>query len=180
MGKTVSLTTAYHEAGHALADFRLGFRIRSISIIPNDESFGLLRRFPKPTFFDKFDQAELDRKDIAEAHDWIISLFAGQEAQRRFRPNSLRPHHGEHDVECIDTILERLFHPDEHATLMKYLRVRTRLLIERPMNWRMISDLAEALVQQPSMKGRDVVAVFRQSLKNQLSERRSRRGNGSN
>jgi hypothetical protein len=172
MSDPTNLSIAYHEGGHALAAFRLGFRLRSISIVSDGESFGRVRGYLKPTFFRKFDQEAPTRKDIAEAHDRIVALLAGGEAQRKFRQGSVRRNHVEHDMQCIHTLLERLFQEDERTALMKYLRIRAKLLIHSPTNWRMITALAEALVERPSLKGREVAAVFVDALRKQRAEQR--------
>lgn len=172
MSSLTNLAIAYHEAGHALAHFRLNLPMLSISVIADAKSFGRVRGFSTPAFFRKFDQEQPSRMDISKAHDWIVALLAGKEAQSRFRPGSIRPAHIEHDNSCIQTILERLFHEAERGPLMKYLRIRATLLVRNPTNWRMISDLAEVLIDRRSMNGQEAVALFRESLGRQLRERR--------
>ena len=98
--------TAHHEAGHAVADSKFGFKIKQVTIVPSDEAVGSARtkglqlrwlEYEKPT-----------RKRIGYCHDLIISLLAGAEAQRRFDPKSIRRHHAVGDYQSAKEVLIRL------------------------------------------------------------------------
>jgi len=80
-------TVAYHEAGHAVAAFWLHRPIRKVTIIADENSSGKVVRKRRPNAADP-------RKWFNEAGyriqaDMII-LYAGQLAQKRFAPRSLR------------------------------------------------------------------------------------------
>lgn len=57
---------------------------------------------------------------------------------------------------------------------LKYLEARTRNLIRDCKNWRLIEDLAGALVESGSLDGQEVRRIFVQSVQNQIKERRRR------
>jgi len=86
--------TAYHEAGHAVAYFLLGFRIARVSVIPDEGSLGHVRGYKKSrttlTFVETSgafpDRAESAK--IARWHDEVVCTLAGMEAVRLFMPSS--------------------------------------------------------------------------------------------
>jgi hypothetical protein len=85
--------TAYHEAGHAVAAFqlRVGIGRRGVSIVPNEDWSGFahtLKGFSGRPDIERTGQMRLGAEKRA-----IVS-FAGEAAQRRFRPMSVRRHHG--------------------------------------------------------------------------------------
>lgn len=168
------LAVAYHEAGHAMADFRLGFKIKHVSVLPDVVSAGRTRSNLglnlRSLAFDTPSAAAL-----ARCHEKVISLLAGREAQRRFRPQSVRSHMAENDRKSAVDILWRI-HPErkEMRAALKYLEARTRNLIRDCKNWRLIEDLAGALVESGSLDGQEVRRIFVQSVQNQIKERRRR------
>jgi hypothetical protein len=86
--------TAYHEAGHAVAYFLLGFRIARVSVIADEENLGYVRGDKKSRRTLDFietvgpfpDRAE--RGKIARWHDEVVCTLAGMEAVRLFMPGS--------------------------------------------------------------------------------------------
>ena len=86
--------TAYHEAGHAVAYFLLGFRVARVSIIPDEGSLGHVRGYKKSRrtldFIETIsafpDRAESAK--IARWHDGVVCTLAGMEAVRLFMPGS--------------------------------------------------------------------------------------------
>ena len=166
--------TAHHEAGHAFADWLLHFPIEQVTIVPSDEAMGtatskgrrvlrLLRRL------------EVDRpitgKQIGNCHDLVVTLLAGEEAQRRFDPKSIRKHHAAGDHDSVIEVLMRL-HPDaeECRCAFRYLLARTRNLISNPWYWRRIEDLAKALIKRRTLTGEEVDDVLRASKQAQMEE----------
>ena len=86
--------TAYHEAGHAVAYFLLGFRIARVSVIADEGSLGHVRGYKKSRRTLDFietvgafpDRAESAK--IARWHDEVVCTLAGMEAVRLFMPGS--------------------------------------------------------------------------------------------
>jgi hypothetical protein len=168
------LTVAYHEAGHALADYRLGFKIKQVSIVSDHESAGRVLG-PIGLNIGRASRETPSSHVIARAHDKLIAFLAGAEAQRKFRPQSLRPYMTWSDEENQSEILFRLFPENEHGALMKYLLIKTRNLVNESINWGMIQDLAKTLMQKRTMSGEEVTAVFRASFQRQMLEWRGAR-----
>ena len=85
---------AYHEAGHAVAYFLLGFRIARVSVIPDEGSLGQVRGYKKSRRTLDFvetigpfpDRAKSAK--IARWHDEVVCALAAMEAVRLFMPGS--------------------------------------------------------------------------------------------
>jgi hypothetical protein len=163
------LTTAYHEAGHALADDRLGFKIKKVTIIPASGSLGVAssRLGVKPKVLEYGNPTSAT---VARWHDKVVTLLAGQEAQRKFCSQSIRSHHGKPDREAVLDILERLHGGGEELqAACRYLEIRARNLVCRPLHWQMIADLAELLLKRGTLTGDEVVGEFRASFQRQMA-----------
>jgi hypothetical protein len=50
------------------------------------------------------------------------------------------------------------------------LQARARNLVSNPVNWRMIEDLAKALLERQSLTGKEVGDVLHASLQAQMQE----------
>ena len=92
------------------------------------------------------------------------------EAQRRFvHPRSVRAYHASSDVEYATDILLRL-HEDgwnggkEYSYACEYLRARARNFVNDPLNWRLIEDLAKALLERRTLSGKEVAEGVKASL----------------
>jgi ATP-dependent Zn protease len=168
------LVTAYHEAGHAFADRYFHFKIKQVTIVPDEESLGTART--KYFQFRRLGYGKLSGAQIGRYHDRIVTLLAGEEAQRRFDPHTIRAHQAEGDLCAVRELLFRL-HPDqenEASHAFKYLQARTRNLINDPITWRRIQDLAKALLERKTLTGEEVNDVLVASMQAQMEEGRSK------
>lgn len=163
------VATAHHEAGHALADFKLGFRIKSVTIVPGDGYIGRITGHIG-IHLGAAEVRNVTSATLARWHDKVVSLLAGGQAQRRFDPRSFRHWHTRDDKAAVDMLLSRHHEGDEGRALYRYLDIRARNLVAKPMNWRMIQDLARMLLVRRTMTGEQVVAEFRASLDRQMQE----------
>ena len=167
--------TAIHEAGHALADYRLNFRIKHVTIVPKDDCLGCASS-ALGLGFAKLEHETPDSKTVARWHDRVVCLFAGGEAQRLLTSKRAATVSLRGDLEGVQEIIWRLHPRNEQAVVVRYLRIRAQNLIRHPINWRMIRDLADVLVARRSLSGSEVLSVFRSSISQQVSERREQRG----
>src|SRR6267378_4355554 len=90
--------TAYHEAGHALADYRLGFKLLEVSIVADTKSAGRTRS-KLGLRLKSLAYETPSAKKLARCHEKMISLLAGREAQRLYSPHSIRSHMAQSDHE---------------------------------------------------------------------------------
>jgi ATP-dependent Zn protease len=150
--------TAYHEAGHAVAAFYLHRKIRSVTICSDEGYSGNVRvrgrRRIEGTFDDSTDKVFND----------ILILYAGQLAQNRFAPRSLRRWHvqtGHSSLLDHDQIVDlALTQTDEAGVplLLKFLKHQAENLVE--CRWDDIRAVAEALLKRKTLSGDEVRKII--------------------
>ena len=135
------LSIAFHEAGHAVAAFALGVPVRLASIVPDEDGA------PHVIWAKIQDFCWQNR---------VIILLAGGIAQRHHNPESRR---GDADdlQQAVDTI-DRLARPNDHRKWFAALAQEAEDIITRW--WPAVEALAEALMQQRTMSGREVTACI--------------------
>jgi len=153
------VATAYHEAGHAIANIVLRFKTKKVSIVPCGEMDGVV----ESNLGIKLRSSEWrtpGRAARERRHDKVVTILAGEQAQRRFNPRSVRARHFEADSHDIVDYL-RALHPedDELRAAYKYLRLRARNLVN--LYWGMIQDMAEVLMKEGTVTGERALEVFR-------------------
>jgi hypothetical protein len=167
------LIVAYHEAGHAIAKKVLGLKLRLVTIVPDEDYSGIV----KGAIGINVDRLQYDVftvNEVARWHNRIIALLAGAEAQKKFKPHSLRTHMVAADNANIQTILENIHPSNECRAVMNWLRIRTQNLINNPKNWRYIEDVAAVLVKKRTLTGAEMSEVIAASFKRLMGERRRR------
>ena len=159
--------TAYHEAGHAVADWRHGFKLKRATIVPKGDSAGSVSSTLR-LHFRRLEYSNPSGATIGRYHERIVSLLAGRTAQRHFKPQSVRSWHASSDLHAATDLLCRLHGYGKEATrAFEYLEVRARNLVTQRHNWRMIQDLARTLMQRQTMTGPEIEATLRASMTSQ-------------
>ncbi len=172
-------STAHHEAGHAVAAYQLGQPIKSVTIIPDDDSLGSVSTGP---YFsgDEWDQLiGVNSKDISGGmqqrleNDVLVSLV-GPAAQKRFNPFGYRKFHGEQDRKIAMNWLEKL--EGDNIILGHYFRMfdlRAHNFVQRSTNWGLICHLAETLLAKPTLTGDEVKSVIFEGFQVSIEKSRS-------
>jgi ATP-dependent Zn protease len=149
--------TAFHEAGHAVAAWDLGFPPDHLTIVPTDTTDGMLE-YTNPLHgldldFDESDDA-MRRKECA-----IMICLAGPEAQRLWRRRSWRARHGQSDIEHAVDVASSIHRPGhEVEPYIEHCRTKTeRILIDR---WPIVERLAQELLSRRTMSGAEVAAIL--------------------
>jgi hypothetical protein len=139
-----SEATAYHEAGHTVAAWRLGVKIRRASIIPTIGRHGVVEH-ESPLREIHLDIDNSDRARMRTEKEIIICL-AGPDAQRQFRPSSWRGWHGQSDYDTAADLALRLQGDGERATeYLKWVGFQSRWLIKN--NWNLVTMFADELLR---------------------------------
>ena len=145
--------TAHHEAGHAVIGMALGLSINKVTIRPGKGYLGCVVR---PTVWMYEGTTRTERRMLVK--DFVISSYAGFEAERRFDANALE----ELSQEDFDTArdLPREFDVKIRGCSEYYNKVyyqyldrqqrRARSLVKK--HWSAIHELAEALLKRKTMK----------------------------
>jgi hypothetical protein len=162
---------AYREAGYTVACWSLGFRVKRATIISHDKPSEFLTWLRAARFSCN---SGLSRRSILRYHDRIVCALAGRQAQRRVAPQSVKSRDANGDEAIASELLLRLHGEErERNCAFKYLEARARNLVND--HWRMVEDLAKALLERQSLTGKEVGDVLRASSQAQMQEDRLRR-----
>ena len=148
--------TAYHEAGHAVAQWRQYMRFKHVTIKPEGDSLGhVLSR--QPRWLDP--EGEVTGRKRLRVEREIIADFAGQLSEGKFRGR--RPRFGMHSDNQAAVDLAFRFIRGSRDTVEAYLRycfLSARDLVDA--NWRAVEVVAKALSERETMRFEDVVEVI--------------------
>jgi len=150
--------TAYHEAGHTVAAFVQGMGIHHVTIIPFAVYDGLTRTHAPG--IKRLDCEKLSPRRAERIRKQTRFSLAGDIAQRRFNPRSVRSRHAEKDRHNALEWTELLTHgdTDEAASLIESLGSETEKLIDT--HWPEVTAIAEALMQRDTLIGSEVRAII--------------------
>ena len=129
--------TAYHEAGHALASYRMNTYAGELSIIPNKEENSLGR----------LHILEQDDCSVKGIHDAAIILYAGGEAAR-IAGDGKEPEGIWSDYEKAQELIKPYLEMDERQIQNE----AAQLLRD---NWRHVHALASALIELKALSGEE-------------------------
>lgn len=146
-------STAYHEAGHAVAAWWLHLRFKKVSIRPDSDSLGRLvhRKFKAADNPECNSSARIQL--LMEKH--AICALAGREAQRKFNPRSIRSYHHRSDYgQVIEYLSCRVADGEE-------IRLWARLLVHRAnalitFRWPAVKAVATALLERKTLTEQEV------------------------
>jgi hypothetical protein len=162
--------TAYHEAGHAVAAWRLRVRIgrKGVSIISSEDFFGTVHLRKG---FRGDPVVEMTAAMRVGLENQIITTLAGEAAQRKYRPSSVRSHHGSVDRKNVTYLLCSLVGSDrECRAYYKWLQIRAEQLVENTFCWTAIEAVAKTLMQRNRLSAKEVSEVIQGCL-NSVVER---------
>jgi hypothetical protein len=157
--------TAYHEAGHAVAalQLRVGIGRRGVSLVPNEDWSGFvhtLKGFSGRPDIERTGQMRLG------AENRTLVLFAGEAAQRRFRPMSVRRHHAAYDRRhAIDLMNYFVGSTRELEAYLEWLHIRAESFVASPFNWKRIETVAAVLMARKHLTAGEVKEICIEELK---------------
>lgn len=160
-------STAYHEAGHAVATYLLRISIIKISIIKAEDSYGRVIQKPLPK---NFDPSLLDSWSARRRLEClIISSLAGRAAEEILtgKENIKGASHDYHSA--IVLVDEFISDNSEIEAYLNWLYIRTKNLLQNKINWGMVECLAGELLDKKEMskiKVLDVLKSYQKSLLN--------------
>lgn len=157
------LATAYHEAGHAFAAYRLGIPIgrKGGSIVPGEDHYGWLH---VPVALSNPTHGNSDAARV-KAEKYAIVSLAGIETQRWHNPKSVRKHHAAGDFAHAADLMSRFVSSSEELNAyMRLLRIRAKNVVTAPAALHAISSLAEAFTSHRVLSKDQIAAAIRSSF----------------
>jgi hypothetical protein len=161
------ISTAYHEAGHAIIAAHFGEEVHRVTLFHSESDNGslgnctigdgaFLRRLKN---FGKLGEV-ITPKRKARAENCICADLAGVIAERRLNGGRLPKNwYKQPDVErAFDIAYQIAFEHDndEAYAYMHYLYVRTRVMIDDPGIWGDIGSVAAMLMVEGSISGENI------------------------
>jgi hypothetical protein len=162
------VVNAYHEAGHAVVKACLGLGYSGLSIVPDNDSWGRVEssKPEKPSTCAAIDRGDRWHPSRLRAEKLVMVLQAGDVAQWRYDPTSVRLSYSRSDYEKCNALLLN-YDPDKKnpdADLHYYLLQEwTESLIEQ--HWHLVEAVAKDLLDRDKLSGpqlRDVIRAANQ------------------
>jgi hypothetical protein len=158
MRKSVRWSTAFHEAGHAVASWNHGFEVHSATIVRAADLHGWVEHNNplRGVHLDWDDSADaLRRAQLA-----IIVCLSGPEAQRQYNPRSWRSHHGASDhklaADLALTVNQSSF--DAASAYLRWLEIVAR--DEVTASWLYIERVASALAERDTLTAAEIAEIL--------------------
>jgi hypothetical protein len=175
--KSALWATAYHEAGHAVAAIAYGKGIRrqGATIVPDLKgalgSVWMRKHIPgDPSVGGAYRGDLLTGRMRLRIEEDVMVKLAGEGAQRRFRPSSVRSHHGRSDRETANDLLMYIVGDErELKAYWRLLIVRTENFVRNPMRWMQIEAIARALMEKKTLGPGELRQVYADALGGPIS-----------
>lgn len=149
--------TAYHEAGHAVACWKMRMAIRKATVAPDDDSLGHVSRYPCPAFHPDY---KTNPKTIVRLIDYVVMCFAGSEAEARLcgRRNNVG---AQQDYSNAHGAASHLCGSDRSTeAFLRWGRLQAADMIGAEMIWMLIQAVAKSLLRETTLTGKQVRNVI--------------------
>ena len=162
-------STAYHEAGHAVASWHVHAPTKNLSIIPDDSSLG--QHFSGPYFAGVNPEFDDSPRCQRRLENKALVFLAGPAAQRRFNPHGYRHYDGKSDYhEAIDLLSYIAFEREELGAYIRLIEIRARNFVGRPNMWAAIEAVAAALLDRREIPVKEIKSIILQVCQKALDE----------
>jgi hypothetical protein len=161
MRQSAKLSTAFHEAGHAVIAWSLGLKVHSATIVPAPGIHGGVEHAnPLRGIHLDYDGSDRARRRAEIA---IIVCLAGPVAQQRYKPRSWRSYHGQYDHSQAADLALSLNGSDEATNAhLKYLAIVARDMVAAL--WPLIERVAGALIERRTLTAAEIATVLATEL----------------
>jgi hypothetical protein len=154
------VATAYHEAGHAVAAFCVGVRLKKITIIRSGDYSGLCEH--AKIIHGKFPECDGSGQMRLAWERQVIVALAGPIAQKLYSPRSFRRYHASSDYRAALIAASFITGSENEASAwLKWLEIRATDLLE--FRWKSVKTLAKELLLLRTLDGESALRVIRLS-----------------
>ena len=139
--------------------------INSISVVPDGLFSGAISH-RNPFEAAEFEPGDSDRARL-KIEKVIMVCMAGPVAERKYAPKeSLRGHGGAVDFDMAADLALRLFRSKTTAdAYLRFVETWVRQKLDDPSRWRAVECLAEALMRQGRLSGREAESIIAGALR---------------
>jgi hypothetical protein len=156
---------------------RVGIGRKGVSIIPSENYEGMVDA--KRGFTGALDCIPSDLGGVPDpplamrrgVENHIIVSLAGEAAQRRFRPSSVRSYHGRHDRNGVVYMLGCIASDRQFTAYCKWLKIRAEEFVDDDHWWAAIKAVAKALMERERLSAEEVGEVIRNGLRADIESR---------
>lgn len=167
------VATAYHEAGHAFLSYVVGKGFQKVTIIPNEDYLGAITNLCDRDFLQSIIKDESDFLVPSTIIDnrvknELLILYAGYLAEKEYGVDNKEG--ASSDLEMIrDFISNYCNDEDESNALITHCIETTTTILKE--NWFQVRVLANALIENKTMKFSEVDRLFKSLKTKNLTER---------
>lgn len=141
------IRTAYHEAGHVVAFHELGFKVKSATIVSDEESLGRVY----------LETRALHLRNLECFYNEAIGSLAAEEAVRYYDPH-YKAISGRDRQEVVRLLLHTYNHDPRS---WGYVEAKAKALVRNPSNWRKIKRIAKALLDHKTLSGDGLLTLLK-------------------
>lgn len=154
-------TTAYHEAGHAVAHIRLGIPFRRVTIKEDGDSLGRVSGYGLGRkVFERTQAGVPTAQDRDRLEKEIICILSGPFAERRF---TRKWNHAKAsaDHENVSMYALKLCGSEREANAyVRWLEIHTKDLLDASFIWNSVKSVAQALLERETLGAEDVRRIY--------------------
>lgn len=164
------ISTAYHEAGHAVAAYFENIKVKQATIVPDDDFFGMVTHQQiQKHIRDALEFGSITPTKRARTESFIIVSLAGSIAEQKHRGRSNYVGSAQDRHDAVE-LVSRLSGSEEEANAyLKWLHVRAANLIK--IHWWAVDAVAKALLDSETLTGDELQQVIRTANSNQTGMR---------
>ncbi len=171
--------TACHQAGHAVIAvlLKVGLRKEAVTIIPDQATGNMGCPTSRLAIIGNSLEMNASDRNRIRAEEKVQVLLAGEIAERRDNPGSVRHYHGESDrAGAINILSYFTAEQRELEAWLKLLQIRTENLLSNPDIWRAVERLATALIERWTIPGGEATEIINRAFRNESVSLLDQRG----
>lgn len=157
------IATAYHEAGHAVAAYHFGVRVKSVTIQPTDDSLGAVihARLDRRTA-EMVEYGSITPGGREKVERMVVIVYAGGVAERQHKGR--HNHRGAQlDYSTVINYIDKLSgSPEQTEAYLRWLYIRTVDLVTNVL-WPEIEVVAQALLEYRTLSGDELRQILQAS-----------------
>jgi hypothetical protein len=154
---------AYHEAGHAVAHWAMDVPFAEVSIAAAGDTLGQMDATVPALQVKRGRQAPLEAR--LEVEKAIVCLLAGTMAEKKLTGRHYWTG-GSHDRDnALDLAMSVTGSREEAEAFLAWLLERTRNLMEDSSHWAAVETLANVLLEQEHLSGRQAHGIIERAVR---------------